>query len=192
MVLTDLYIKLNSVLPKSRSNGPGIRYVIWVQGCNIRCMDCCNKHTWNQTEGYKINVLEVINNIKKTFRESADTEGVYNGVTITGGEPLDQYLPVYSLCKELFPWTSIFLSTGYTFDQIIEKRFIKILDYIDIVCTDPFISKDICSGGWKGSSNQDIICLTKRGSKLFDFPVITSEVFINTDGSSIETGFTQF
>jgi len=134
-------------------------------------------------------VRAIIKAVEKALKEPQEGE-ILQGVTITGGEPLDQPKAVYDLCRGLFPFTSIFLTTGYMPSDIILKRQLGLLDYIDILCTGPFKIEEICSNQWKGSSNQEITYLTDRGRELLKLPVVPKEVFINPDGSTIETGFT--
>lgn len=183
-------IQVNNILPASRSNGPGLRYVIWVQGCSIHCPGCSNTHTWDPKAGDSMDVGSLVEKIKEAFRIPQDTRNSLVGVTITGGEPLDQYKAIYKLCRAIFPMTSIFLTTGYTIEEIEQRKQLKITDYLDLLCTGPFKADQVCSGKWKGSANQKVYYLTNRGFHLSKLPVVPTEIFINPDGSSMETGFT--
>jgi anaerobic ribonucleoside-triphosphate reductase activating protein len=171
-------IKINHIIPKSEAQGPGVRYTIWVQGCSIRCPECSNKDTWSFSGGKDIEVNDLVSEILAT-------EGL-DGITITGGEPFDQYPAVYKLCSMLFGKISIFITTGYVFDKLPPMGIMK---YIDILCSGPFEADKICSGEWKGSSNQEVRFLTELGKKQSLMPVVLKEVFINKNGSAIETGF---
>jgi organic radical activating enzyme len=113
-----------------------------------------------------------------------------DGITITGGEPLDQYQVVKCVCEKIYPSTSVFLTTGYTLRQIMEKGYTDILNCVDILCSGPFDPKRITSNEWRGSTNQGINYLTKRGLELADRSVVSKEFFINAHGDVLKTGFT--
>jgi anaerobic ribonucleoside-triphosphate reductase activating protein len=153
--------------------------VIWVQGCSIHCDGCSNVDTWDFKGGEVWAVDDLVKDIL--------SQDNLDGVTITGGEPLDQAPAVTELCKKLINHTSIFLTTGYALKDLICG---EILDYIDILCTGPFEKDKICSGQWKGSFNQVLSYLTERGRKQSIMPMVLKEFHIDQDGTTIETGFT--
>ena len=66
-------------------DGPGIRYVIFMQGCPLRCLYCHNPDTWQTCIGSELSVEEIIHNYKKN--KMFYTKG---GITVSGGEPLLQ------------------------------------------------------------------------------------------------------
>jgi len=179
-------VKFNYILPKSVANGPGTRYTLWLQGCSIQCPGCSNVDTWDPLGGQAVSIAEILLHIE-------DMEEILHGVRITGGEPLDQFVEVYDLCdiiSKYYDRLSIFLTTGYTLDQIVDKDYKHILDVIDILCTGPFEKDKICKGEWKGSSNQKLFFLTDLGKKQSMMPKIFKEIFISSKGDSLETGFT--
>jgi len=173
-------LRINYILPRSGANGPGTRYTLWVQGCSIHCPGCSNQDTWDPKGGYSVSVDDMASEI--LGQKDID------GVTITGGEPLDQFDATYSLCSKLFGKISIFLTTGYTVGQLIWLKY-DINSVVDILCTGPFREKQICSGSWKGSSNQEIRFLTDLGKKQSKMPVVLKEFHIRPNGSVMETGF---
>ncbi|MCY6369674.1 pyruvate formate-lyase-activating protein [Clostridium ganghwense] len=80
-------------------DGPGIRNVVFFQGCPLRCLFCHNPDTWNFDEGIEISSEELINKIIK-FKPYFKNNG---GVTFSGGEPLMQpkfLLEMLKLCKK--------------------------------------------------------------------------------------------
>jgi organic radical activating enzyme len=126
-------------------------------------------------------------------------------VTITGGEPLDQYTEMLWLLKILFPKFShremnqvlsgtpagryhIMLTSGYTL-AVIKKKFPAILDHVDILIDGPFKpelrDKD---STWRGSTNQGINFLTEWARKFIQ-PGVSAEIRIGTDGNALITGF---
>ena len=68
-------------------DGPGIRFIIFTQGCNLKCKYCQNRDTWNTKAGKEYTVRELIDQILK-FKEYMQVSG--GGVTVSGGEPLLQ------------------------------------------------------------------------------------------------------
>ncbi|MBE3087154.1 MAG: 4Fe-4S cluster-binding domain-containing protein [Bacteroidetes bacterium] len=173
-------LRINYVLSESVANGPGRRYTIWVQGCSIHCPGCLNVDTWDFDKGYEKDVDELVEEIKKT-------KGI-DGVTITGGEPLDQIGAVYKLCAKLHKFTSVFLTTGYHLYQI-QKDYFKIIKVLDIICFGPFDKDQLCKGEWKGSKNQEVIFLTIIGREQLKMPVIQKEIVIDSSGTVLITGF---
>lgn len=173
-------LRLNYEVPLSKANGPGTRYTVWVQGCSIHCPGCMNVDTWDPNKGYEISVDDLVEKIK-------DVPGI-DGVTITGGEPLDQLEPVYELCSKLREFTSVFLTTGYYLYQI-QRMELNIVKVLDIICFGPFEKDKLCKGQWKGSSNQEVMFLTSRGRDLLNMPVISEEAIIGPAGSVTITGF---
>lgn len=112
-------------------DGPGIRFVIFLQGCPLRCKYCHNPDTWSITDS-KIQespreVFEKVKRYKKYF-------GKKGGLTITGGEPLlqlDFVLELFKLCKEENIHTALDTS-GYIFNNKVKK----ILEYTDLILLD--------------------------------------------------------
>ncbi len=67
-------------------DGPGVRYVVFTQGCNLRCGCCHNPDTWLASKGTKYTALEIIDKVKR-FKDYFGKDG---GLTVSGGEPLLQ------------------------------------------------------------------------------------------------------
>ena len=78
--------KINSIQTLGTLDGPGVRFVVFTQGCNLRCGCCHNPDTWNLTEG-KITTPEKIVRKATNYREYFGQDG---GITLSGGEPLLQ------------------------------------------------------------------------------------------------------
>ena len=78
--------RIHSIETFGAVDGPGIRYVVFFQGCPLRCLYCHNPDSWNPAEGQERSVGELIDNIVK-YRSFIKK----GGVTISGGEPLLQH-----------------------------------------------------------------------------------------------------
>jgi len=151
-------MKINDIIKSSQVNGPGKRYTIWVQGCSIHCKGCSNKDTW----GFECNNIKSNDELLKDIQNQD-----IDGITITGGEPLDQYEHTLSFLKVVYPLYNIFLTSGYTFEEI-KKSKSEILNYVDILVSGPFVeSLPDETTSWRGSTNQHVHFLTERG-KLFE------------------------
>lgn len=90
--------KIHSIETFGTVDGPGIRFVVFMQGCTLKCKYCHNRDTWDVHSGKKITVEELIKEILK-YKSYMDNSG--GGVTVSGGEPLLQTQFVTELFKEL-------------------------------------------------------------------------------------------
>ena len=91
--------RVHSVQSLGTVDGPGIRYVVFLQGCNLRCKCCHNPDTWTYSEGKTYTSSEIVKNALR-YKEYFGEKG---GITFSGGEPLLQSNFVYetfALCKE--------------------------------------------------------------------------------------------
>lgn len=110
-------------------DGPGIRFVLFMQGCPLRCLYCHNPDTWNINNAkYELSSEEALNEVQKV-------KGfVRGGVTVSGGEPLlqaDFILEFFKLCKKEGIHTSVDTSGIFLNDKIKE-----VLEYTDLVLLD--------------------------------------------------------
>lgn len=91
------YAKLHSIETFGTVDGPGVRFVVFLQGCNLECKYCHNRDTWDINSGNYISVDELVSQIER-YKSYIMPNG---GVTISGGEPLLQPYFLISLFKEL-------------------------------------------------------------------------------------------
>lgn len=96
--MEDLTGKIHSIETFGTVDGPGIRYVIFLQGCHLRCKYCHNRDTWDTTIGTPNKVSELVQDIQKYSDYIKFSKG---GVTVTGGEPLLQPKFLIALFTEL-------------------------------------------------------------------------------------------
>lgn len=149
-------IRLAAILPNSNSNGPGLRDVIFAQGCSHHCPHCFNKHTWNFNLGKICDCDAIIKQcIDRTYLA---------GITFSGGDPFDQPKPFAYIAKQLKKHhINIWCYTGYTFEQLIalgkdDNNIKKLLNNIDRLVDGPFINaKKSTNIQFRGSTNQRII-----------------------------------
>ena len=89
----NIEFNVHSIVQNSTVYGPGLRWVLWVQGCTLGCKGCWNIETWQAGIGKKYTLDELI--------ESINQSGEIEGITILGGEPLQQKLPVLRLIEHV-------------------------------------------------------------------------------------------
>lgn len=177
---------IHSVIEKSKVNGPGIRYTIWFQGCSIQCPGCANKHMWEHDRKLGNRTP------KELFAEVSKQKGI-DGISISGGEPLDQYedlVEFLELCRRDAD-IEVFLTSGHTIKEIAEK-YPEILRLVDILVEGPFMQDKVDNTpAWRGSTNQGIHLLSGRALKYKDYePEYTTELIFGKDGNMKATGFT--
>lgn len=152
----DRKIRLAGILHESLVNGPGIRRVLFSQGCPHNCKGCFSPHTHSYTEGMLLDMDEIIEDIGKN--------PMLRGVTFSGGDPweqADKFAYIAKAVKSL--GLSIWCYTGYTFEYILEngcKRegWEELLKYIDVLVDGRFDETKKEAGlKYRGSSNQRII-----------------------------------
>ncbi|MCY3412087.1 MAG: radical SAM protein [Candidatus Heimdallarchaeota archaeon] len=130
--------------------GPGTRFVIWLQGCSIRCKGCWNTQFWSTDGGSIMNPEELASLVANKS---------VTGVTILGGEPLDQKEPLLNFVTLVKSMNyDIMLYSGYEEDEIeADPIKLQIVGLCDIVITGRYIEqlRDTALK-WRGSSNQQI------------------------------------
>lgn len=124
-------------------DGPGIRFVVFLQGCPLRCKYCHNPDTWNIGEK---KIQESAEDTLKKIKRYKNYFGKKGGVTVTGGEPLvqsDYVLELFKLCKQEGIHTALDTS-GYIFNEKV-KEILKYTDLVllDIKALDKEIYKDL-------------------------------------------------
>ena len=91
------YAKIHSVESFGTVDGPGIRFILFLQGCNLQCKYCHNRDTWDLNQGQYRSLEDVISQVKK-YKNYIIPNG---GVTVTGGEPLLQVKFLIEFFKQL-------------------------------------------------------------------------------------------
>lgn len=140
---------------ESVCDGPGIRFVVFVQGCFHRCHGCHNPQTHDPDGGYEITVAELL--------AMLDENPLLDGVTLSGGEPFLQagVLAVFAEeCRRR--GLSVMTYTGYLYDEIVAKKenvdWQKLLDSTDILVDGPFVREKATSEiPFIGSTNQRVL-----------------------------------
>ncbi len=152
------------------ANGPGIRCTLFVSGCTRNCKGCFNK------EYQDFNYGSIWDEAAKEKFMSYVTNERVSGVTILGGEPMEQDDDLLQLLKAIKGKTNknIWIFSGYTYEQLLERGKEEVLKYCDVLVDGQFIeSKKDLKLRFKGSSNQRTIDLNKTREigtiVLYDF-----------------------
>ncbi len=126
------YARIHSIESFGTVDGPGIRFVIFMQGCMLKCKYCHNRDTWNLNGGNLISIDDLLDKIERYKAYILPSGG---GVTVTGGEPLLQVKFLINLFKELknrnIPTA---IDTSGMFD--ITDDIKELLSYTDLVLLD--------------------------------------------------------
>ena len=93
------YARIHSIESFGTVDGPGIRFVIFMQGCALKCKYCHNRDTWNVNGGNLISIDDLLDKIERYKSYILPSGG---GVTVTGGEPLLQVKFLINLFKSFF------------------------------------------------------------------------------------------
>ena len=118
-------------------DGPGIRYVIFTQGCLLRCQFCHNADTWEIGTGKEMSVEEIINDLT-SYLPFIESSG--GGITVSGGEPLLQIpflIDLFKACKKIGIHTTIDSSGGcYSTAPLFQEQLNELLKYTDLILLD--------------------------------------------------------
>ena len=150
-------IRIAGYLKHSMVNGPGVRFVLFTQGCPHFCHGCQNPETWDMEGGEVWETEDLIRLVKETR--------FLDGFTFSGGDPLVQsgscLLVAQALREENI---NLWLYTGYTFEEVqagaAGEDAIKLLPYIDVLVDGRFRQDLLATQGnciYRGSVNQRLI-----------------------------------
>lgn len=148
----EVYGRIHSVESFGALDGPGVRYVLFLQGCPLRCLYCHNPDTWKGGEGKLISSTEVVKNIIR-YRSFI----INGGVTLSGGEPLLQAKfcqKILEGCRQHGLHTAIDTSGAVPLDKCVGAVNAADLILLDIKALDNELCKKIT-----GRDNSDTLNL---------------------------------
>ncbi len=178
------YLRVHHFLPLSYTNGPGARAALWLQGCSLGCPGCFNPNTHPFEGGELISVekvLELILAVRKTIE----------GITISGGEPLQQQQALIALLKLIRARSelSVLLFSGFTWQEIQRFPHAKDLyDCVDVLISGRYIESRRLAHGLLGSSNKRLHFFTQRYSPQDIQTLPEAEVIITEMGEILMSG----
>ena len=115
-IVNKTILQLSGITPESIVDGPGLRYVIFTQGCFHECPYCHNPDSWAVNAGKEFTVREIIRMIKLRKKN-------IQGVTFSGGEPFLQAQELSEVAEAVHQMgLDVVTYTGFTYEQLIEKN----------------------------------------------------------------------
>jgi anaerobic ribonucleoside-triphosphate reductase activating protein len=191
---------LHAFVPASRANGPGLRAVVYFQGCSLHCVKCWNP-TSHKFRGIEAPVLEVA----QRFEEAARLEPL-EGATFSGGEPMQQAEALLELMREIrrtAPAVSLGMFTGYTESELTSGQFVTRLgstverrrelwrtvrELLDFAVMGRYDQTQPAIAPLQTSRNQRLELFSSRYQEG-DFGPQLVEITIEESGKSVLTGF---
>lgn len=156
----EAFVSVAGIIRESIVDGPGIRFVIFAQGCPHHCKGCHNPKTHPFEGGKKVSVSRLLELIR--------ANPMVRGVTFSGGEPSCQSDGFSHLARVLKKeGYHITLYSGYTLEELLERSEAEgslrsLLDTIDILVDGPFvIEKRDLTLRYRGSKNQRVLDMEK-------------------------------
>ena len=148
------------------ADGPGVRFIVFMQGCHMRCRYCHNPDTWKMDGGDEVTADEILKRALR-FKPYWGKDG---GITISGGEPLlqiDFVIELFKKAKELGINTCIDTAGNpFTKEEPFFSKFEELMKYTDLLLLDlkeinPARHKDLT-----GFDNSNIIEMAKYLSEI--------------------------
>ncbi|MBI9049698.1 MAG: radical SAM protein [Anaerolineaceae bacterium] len=178
------HILIHHKLDASKANGPGNRAVIWVQGCTLNCPGCFNPKTHDKNEGTQTTVNELFNWLLSLGNS-------IEGVTISGGEPLQQLKPVLSLLQRIKAETILttFMFSGYTKKEIETfPQWLALSQALDMLLCGRYDVTHKLESCIVSSSNQEVLFLTNAYTQFEVDNIPHNEIIILPNGAIVASG----
>ena len=191
---------LHAFVPASRANGPGLRAVVYFQGCSLQCPGCWNPSS-QKFRGIEMTALAVA----QRFEEATQLESL-EGVTFSGGEPMQQAEALLEVMREIrrvAPAVSLGMFTGYTESELAAGRYVTrprataeqkrelwrtIQGLLDFAVMGRYEQTLPVKEPLRTSRNQRLVLFTNRYQDG-DFGPQLVEISIAESGKSVLTGF---
>jgi len=152
---------IHSFITGSTVDGPGMRVVAWLTGCQFRCVYCHNPDTWKMTNGMPVTLARAVEVIQQYRHDLRTMKG---GVTLSGGEPLMQHrfvLNVFAATKKMGVHTALD-TNGFLGDRLSDED----LGVIDLVLLDLKASSSELHRRLTGQPNEPVHAFARRLAAL--------------------------
>ncbi len=178
-------IRIHKIITGSCANGPGIRNVVWFQGCTLSCPGCFNPQTHDPKGGRALSV-------KALCDQLLSPEAPCDGITISGGEPFQQAEALQELLAEIKTRSAlpVLIFSGYTYGHLKSSAVCsRCLPFTDVLICGPYdrnIPPDhdrFCSSG-----NQELVLLSDYYTKGDFKNLPLGEYFLDNQGKIIISG----
>ena len=150
--LKNTMLRVAGVIEESIVDGPGLRFVLFLQGCRMHCKGCQNPQTWDFEGGTPVSADEILSRIQG--------DPLVHGITFSGGEPFEQAGALLPLAEELKRrGYHLMAFSGYTLEQLLQKEGCReLLSLLDILVDGPFVEEQkSLELRFRGSRNQRIL-----------------------------------
>jgi anaerobic ribonucleoside-triphosphate reductase activating protein len=146
-------VRLGSLIDATEAEGPGMRFVIWTQGCSLGCADCCNPHLWSASGGEEWSQDALWDRLADARSRHPDLEGL----TLVGGEPFEQDAALAAFCRRVREaGLTVMAFSGYTRAEL-EGRGSQLLGEVDLLVDGRYeLDRYTTSVRWIGSTNQTL------------------------------------
>jgi anaerobic ribonucleoside-triphosphate reductase activating protein len=146
--------RIAGIKSESVTDGPGLRCLVFFQGCPHHCPGCHNPHTWALNAGTEMDTDAIL----KQLRISP----LIQGITLSGGEPFIQPAPARILAEAFqAAHKDVWVYTGYLWEDLLQNPDLEIQALIaacDVIVDGPFLQEQYQPDlQWRGSANQRII-----------------------------------
>jgi anaerobic ribonucleoside-triphosphate reductase activating protein len=180
----DAPLRVHHFLPASRANGPGVRACLWLQGCSLGCPGCYNPATHPFVGGELVSPEDL-------SRRILALGGAIEGITVSGGEPLQQRAGLLALLGRLRGRTrlSVLVFTGFTWEEV--RRMPEadaLLGCVDVLIAGRYDASRHLARDLRGSANKTVHFLTGRYGPADLRRVPEAEVVITADGEIMASG----
>jgi anaerobic ribonucleoside-triphosphate reductase activating protein len=180
----DTTIRLHHFEPASRVNGPGMRAVIWVQGCALGCPGCFNPET-HDFQGGEVWTVDAL--AQRVLQAKTSLEGL----TISGGEPAHQHRALAALLARVHEQSnlSVVVFSGYDMAELERiPRIQAFLSNIDVLIAGRYDASQRLAQGLIGSTNMTAHFLTSRYTADDLAAVPQAEILLSPDGEILLSG----
>ncbi len=145
-------LRIAGTIPESIVDGPGIRYVLFTQGCPHSCPGCHNPQTHDFAGGREVQVSDLLTDITR--------RSFVKAVTLSGGEPFCQPAPLAELAAALKEkGFHLMCYSGFTFEELLQKEDARpLLEQLDLLVDGRFVeSRKNIELRFRGSDNQRVL-----------------------------------
>jgi anaerobic ribonucleoside-triphosphate reductase activating protein len=179
-------LRVHATEPRSRANGPGSRFVVWLQGCTLGCPGCFNPATHPTIGGRDVEVGE----LAAELAAARDRVPGLEGLSLSGGEPLEQAAGAAALLDAArVLGLSTLAFSGYTRDEIAAlPDGPAVLARLDVLIDGRYVAGERLATGLRGSANQRIHLLTDRYTLADVEATPVAEIRIAPGGEVVLTG----
>jgi anaerobic ribonucleoside-triphosphate reductase activating protein len=150
-----MILRLHHTMARSQANGPGVRAVVWVQGCTLGCAGCFNPATHPPHGGHAVPVATLV----QWLRDLATAPiAPITGLSVSGGEPLQQAEAVIALCAAAQALElSVILWTGYTWDELERTPWRpRLMQVVDLLIAGRYQAARHLGRDLRGSANKTL------------------------------------